>query len=129
MFRFNPSRINLVGILSNSSYLSALNSYPQTGLYGYAYYYCCCYHHYYYYYYYYYYYCYCYCYSYYYTTAATTTTTTISFAVFCGVLLVFFGWHAAHCGRVYICTTDSSSIQNTSGSSIVFLNLQFDFVA
>ena len=33
MFRFKPSRITLVGILSNSSYLSALNSYPQTGLY------------------------------------------------------------------------------------------------
>ena len=32
MFRFKPSRITLVGILSNSSYLSALNSYPQTGL-------------------------------------------------------------------------------------------------
>ena len=33
MFRFSPSRITLVGILYNSSYLSALNSYPKTGLY------------------------------------------------------------------------------------------------
>ena len=33
MLRFKPSRITWVGILSNSSYLSALNSYPQTGLY------------------------------------------------------------------------------------------------
>ena len=29
MFRFTPCRITLVGILSNSSYLSALNSYPK----------------------------------------------------------------------------------------------------
>ena len=33
MFRFKPSRITLVGILSNSIHLSALNSYPETGLY------------------------------------------------------------------------------------------------
>ena len=31
MFRFEPSTFTLVGILSNSSYLSALNSYPQNG--------------------------------------------------------------------------------------------------
>ena len=34
MFRFNPSRIALVGIFSNSSHLSALNSYPKTGRYS-----------------------------------------------------------------------------------------------